>query len=111
MAHKNVADVAVVGRADAVHTEVVTAILVLKEAVENQSGLTDELRSLCREHLAPYEVPAKFEYVERLPRSPLGKLLRKDLRDAAPAELVQSAREHSNGNGKHDGNGNGKRVA
>jgi acyl-coenzyme A synthetase/AMP-(fatty) acid ligase len=51
------------------------------QAKNGHEQLIDELRSLCREHLAPYEVPSAFEFVEALPRSPLGKLLRRELRD------------------------------
>lgn len=83
--HKRVADAAVIGRADRVHTEIVVALIVLtegedEEATNGHDPLLDELRSLCREHLAPYEVPSEFEFVETLPRSALGKLLRRELR-------------------------------
>jgi acyl-CoA synthetase (AMP-forming)/AMP-acid ligase II len=46
-------------------------------------GLTDELRAYCRQHLAPYEVPAAFEFIDQIPRSPLGKVLKRDLRKLA----------------------------
>ena len=39
----------------------------------------DELRTWCRQHLAPYKVPTGFTRVDRLPRSDVGKLLRRDL--------------------------------
>jgi len=81
--HKLVSDACVVGRADTIHTEIVVAVVVLSGASEeiDKSKVSDELRALCREHLAPYEVPAQFEFVAQLPRSPLGKLLRRELRD------------------------------
>jgi acyl-CoA synthetase (AMP-forming)/AMP-acid ligase II len=44
------------------------------------SGLSEALRDLCRQHLAAYEVPAEFQFVETLARSPLGKLLKRELR-------------------------------
>jgi long-chain acyl-CoA synthetase len=91
-----VADVAVFGRADAVHTEKVVAMIVLTEAFRAQAAderkqLIDELRHLCREHLAPYEVPAEFEFADELPRSPLGKLLRRKL--AAPIQPDEKKKE------------------
>ena len=88
--HEQVADVAVVGRPDTVHTEKVVAVVVPKTPPPDANAMTESLRALCRQHLAPYEVPAVFELVESLPRSPLGKLLRRELRQggatpAAPA--------------------------
>jgi long-chain acyl-CoA synthetase len=104
--HPRVADVAVVGRDDPAHTQTVVAVVVLDGAVEEPAKVQVELRALCREHLAPYEVPAVFEFVEALPRSPLGKLLKRDLRQAAlpfgsrlngasPGDVT-----HDNSNGK-----------
>jgi acyl-CoA synthetase (AMP-forming)/AMP-acid ligase II len=44
-------------------------------------GDVDEtaLEALCREHLVPYKVPAAFVAVESLPRSEVGKVLRREL--------------------------------
>jgi long-chain acyl-CoA synthetase len=77
---ERIADVAVVGRADPLHTEEVVAFIVLKSAEIDREALTPELRALCRQHLAAYEVPSKFEFIERIPRSALGKTLKKELR-------------------------------
>jgi len=52
LSHAKVADVAVVGRPDPIHTEEVVAVVVLKPgAQEDHDGLAEELRSLCRQHL------------------------------------------------------------
>ena len=40
----------------------------------------DELKAYCKEKMAPYKVPKVIEYREDLPRSPVGKVLRKELR-------------------------------
>lgn len=77
--HKGVSDVAVVGRPDPVHTQEVVAVVVPAETPEDPRQLEADLRAHCRAHLAPYEVPAKVEFVEKLPRSALGKLLKRDL--------------------------------
>jgi long-chain acyl-CoA synthetase len=107
--HPRVVDVAVVGRADPTHTEIVVAVIVTQpqprhrengaaaeEAAQEQERLTDELRAFCREHLAPYEVPKKFEFVDKLPRSPLGKLLKRELRGDA------GGNGNGNGHAHHD---------
>jgi long-chain acyl-CoA synthetase len=78
--HAQVSDAAVIGRPDPVHTEVVVAYVVTKSGEVDRGALSSELRILCREHLAAYEVPAIFEFSNEIPRSPLGKLLKKELR-------------------------------
>ena len=80
LTHEQVADAAVVGRADPLHTEEVVAFIVLKSADLDHDVLASQLRALCREHLAPYEVPSKVEFIERIPRSALGKVLKRELR-------------------------------
>lgn len=84
--HKRIADAAVVGRADGAHTEKVVAVCVASSplAEGEEQKLVEEVRALCREHLAPYEVPAVVEFREALPRSPLGKLLKRELREPPP---------------------------
>jgi long-chain acyl-CoA synthetase len=98
--HANVADVAVVGRDDAAHTQTVVAVVVLKERVDDEAKLKTELRAMCREHLAPYEVPASIEFLDALPRSPLGKLLKRDLRKAPTEAEPAKVEPKSNHNGK-----------
>ena len=39
----------------------------------------DALEALCREHLAPYKVPARFEALDELPRNEVGKVLLREL--------------------------------
>src|SRR5581483_842217 len=97
--HPRVIDAAVVGRADPVHTEIVVAFVVAKPSAvkpdahsngehleQDRAQLADELRALCREHLARYEVPEEIEFLDELPRSALGKLLKRELRKRPPAE-------------------------
>jgi acyl-CoA synthetase (AMP-forming)/AMP-acid ligase II len=64
----------VVGVPDDRLGSVPVAFVVVSQAVSD-----DELRAVCREHLAPYKVPVAFHRVEALPRNEVGKLLRKDL--------------------------------
>jgi long-chain acyl-CoA synthetase len=72
--HTKVADVAVAGRPHPRTTENVVAYVVTTENGAERSKLTEQLQALCREHLAPYEVPSDIEYVDELPRTALGKL-------------------------------------
>ncbi len=75
-AHPAVAEVGVAGVPDAVKGEAAKAWVVLKagEQVTEQ-----ELRSYCRDRLAPYKVPASVEFRHELPKTMVGKVLRRAL--------------------------------
>ena len=65
-----VAEAAVVGEADRVRGEIPVAYVVLRESGWNPA----ELEARCRENLASFKVPRRFEVVEKLPRNALGKV-------------------------------------
>jgi long-chain acyl-CoA synthetase len=69
-----VAEVAVVGVADERLGEVPVAYVVTTAAVAD-----DDLVAACRAHLAPYKIPVAFRRVGALPRSEVGKVLRREL--------------------------------
>ncbi len=73
-----VADVAVVAQADDRLGEVPVAFVVTDGPVDDE-----ELDAACRSRLAPYKVPVAFHRVDSIPRSEVGKTLRRELR--APA--------------------------
>ncbi|MGO9973209.1 MAG: AMP-binding protein [Solirubrobacteraceae bacterium] len=72
--HPAVDEVAVVGRASEAWGEEVTAIVVAGRPIA-----VDELRAHAARTLAPYKVPKRVEFVDRLPRNALGKVLRREL--------------------------------
>jgi long-chain acyl-CoA synthetase len=72
-----VAEAAVVGMPDPLMGEEVMAFLVLKPG---QSATTDEIIGFCQSKLARFKCPKQVRFVEALPKSPIGKILRKDLR-------------------------------
>jgi acyl-CoA synthetase (AMP-forming)/AMP-acid ligase II len=69
-----VTEAAVVGVPDDRLGEVPVAFLVVRGAVTDE-----ELVAACRGHLAPYKVPVRFRRVDALPRSEVGKVLRREL--------------------------------
>ncbi len=75
-----VVDAAVVGAPDDRLGEVPVAYVVTSVIVADA-----DLVAMCREHLAPYKVPVAFHRVDELPRSEVGKLLRRQL-TPPPAE-------------------------
>jgi acyl-CoA synthetase (AMP-forming)/AMP-acid ligase II len=77
--HPAVADVAVVGWASREFGEDIAAFVVPKAAVTES-----ELISACRTHLAPYKVPRAIFFVDALPRTTAGKVLKAKLVETLP---------------------------
>ena len=77
-AHPAVAEVGVAGIPDATKGEVVKAWVVLRAG---QTVAEADLRAFCRETLAPYKVPATIEFRTELPKTMIGKVLRRALRE------------------------------
>jgi len=75
-AHPAVMEVGVAGIPDPVKGEVAKAWVVLKQG---QQTTEQELRAYCRERLAPYKVPARVEFRTELPKTMVGKVLRRVL--------------------------------
>jgi long-chain acyl-CoA synthetase len=79
-AHPAVAEAAVVGMKDALMGEEVLAFVALKPGgTVDASGLI----AFCHDRLAKYKCPRQVRFVEALPKSPIGKVLRKELRRLA----------------------------
>jgi len=79
-AHPAVAEVGVAGIADPTKGEAVKAWVVLRAG---QTVSEAALRAFCRESLAPYKVPGTIEFRAELPKTMVGKVLRRALRDGA----------------------------
>jgi long-chain acyl-CoA synthetase len=74
--HPNIIECAAIGLADAKSGEVVKLFVVVKETMT-----IDDVKAHCRENLTGYKVPRHIEFREELPKSNVGKILRKDLRE------------------------------
>lgn len=76
--HPQVLEACVIGVPDPYRGETVKAFVVLKKGERSSS---EEIIDFCRQNLARYKVPTIVEFREELPRSHVGKILRKILRD------------------------------
>ncbi len=77
--HPAVVSACVVGTPDAAAGENVKAFVILDEDARGVSAY--DLLKHCRERLLPYEVPDYIEFRDMLPKSKVGKLLRRELKD------------------------------
>ncbi|SDH34493.1 long-chain acyl-CoA synthetase [Alteribacillus persepolensis] len=86
--HPAVQETAVIGVADPYRGETVKAFIVLKE---HQHVTKEELEEHCRKYLAAYKVPHQFEYRKELPKTIIGKVLKRTL-----SEEENAAEEKTN---------------
>jgi long-chain acyl-CoA synthetase len=74
--HPKVLEVGVGGIPDPQRGETVKAWVVVKPGEELSEA---ELKAYCKEHLAPYKVPTHYEFRSELPKTTVGKILRREL--------------------------------
>jgi len=85
--HPAVIGTCVVGVPDKKVGERIKAFVVLKEDVKGVTGY--ELTRWCREQLASYKVPQYIEFRDSLPKSKVGKLLRREMRSQERKKIEQ----------------------
>ena len=81
--HPGVLEVASVGVADAKSGEAVKIFVVKKDPALTAA----QLIAHCREHLTAYKVPSQVEFRTELPKTNVGKILRRQLRDEALSKI------------------------
>ncbi len=78
--HPAVALSAVIGKPDPVRTEIVKAFVVLKQGIPATEGLSTEIRDFIKIRLAAHEYPREIEFVDEIPMTSTGKIIRGELR-------------------------------
>ena len=84
--HPKVADVAVAGVPDPKRGETVKAYIVLKEG---ESATQEEIIAFCQERMSKYKVPTIVEFRKELPKTPIGKVLRRQLIEEEKQKLSE----------------------
>jgi len=86
LTHPDVATCGVIGKPDKLRTEIVKAYVVRRAGAE----VTEEdLQNWVKERLASYSYPREIEFLEALPMTVTGKVIRKDLKARAKAEAAR----------------------
>jgi len=75
--------VAVVGVPDAIRGEIVKAFIVPRPGIAAGPKLAGEIQGLVRDCLAAYQYPRAVEFVDSLPMTATGKIMRRMLRERA----------------------------
>ncbi|MCJ7435765.1 MAG: long-chain fatty acid--CoA ligase [Anaerolineales bacterium] len=75
-AYPKVLEVGVAGIPDPYRGETVKAWIVVKPG---ETLTVEELKAFCKEHLAPYKIPTHYEFRSELPKTTVGKILRREL--------------------------------
>jgi long-chain acyl-CoA synthetase len=76
--HPAVKEAAVIGIPDKVRGETVKAFIILQPG---KTATEEEIRKFCKEKMAVYKVPTTVEFVDSLPKTMVGKVLRRELRE------------------------------
>jgi len=95
--HPAVREAAAVGMPDPVLGEEVQVYAALREGA---AATGDELLRHCRENLSPHKWPGRVAVVDALPRNPMGKILRRELRSRAAREAAERPATGDSGTGK-----------
>ena len=86
--HDAVQMVAVIGVPDPVRTEIIKAFIIPVAGAKADDGLAEELRDFVRTRLARHEVPKLIEFVDSLPMTTTGKIMRRELREREKTRLA-----------------------
>lgn len=78
--HRSVVEAGVIGKPDALRGEIIKAFVVVKPGVTPSEELKTELQSFVKSHLAGHAYPREIEFIDKLPKTRSGKIMRRILK-------------------------------
>ena len=90
IAHPFVQLAAAIGKPDSLRTEIVKAYVVLADGVPASGETIIELRNWVKQRLSMHEYPREIEFIQELPLTTTGKVIRRHLREKAAKEDLKS---------------------
>ena len=78
--HPSIAEAAVIGIPHEYRGETVAAVIALKPGIEPSQVTRDEIIAYCKKKLTPYKVPKFVEFRESLPKTIIGKVLKREIK-------------------------------
>ncbi|MHB2265989.1 acyl-CoA synthetase [Aliihoeflea sp. PC F10.4] len=88
LGHESVLLAGAVGKPDAIRGEVVAAYIVLRNGVVPSQSLADEIGDFVKARLAAHEYPRVVRFIDEMPMTTTGKIIRGELRKMAQAEAA-----------------------
>lgn len=78
--YPDVVEAGVIGKPDAVRGEIIKAFVVIKPGVEQNDELINALQAHVKKHLAGHAYPREIEFIDKLPKTRSGKIMRRILK-------------------------------
>ena len=78
--HPSVIEAGVIGKPDPIRGEIIKAFIKLKEGVKGTDKLKEEIQQFIKRHLAAHAYPREIEFIDRLPKTRSGKIMRRYLK-------------------------------
>ncbi len=80
VSHPSVVEAGVIGKPDPLRGEIIKAFVVLKKSVKQSEKLKVELSEFVKKHLAGHAYPREIEFIDKLPKTRSGKIMRRVLK-------------------------------